>query len=154
VREWNLASSLENKGNAWEQLQALKVLTFETGVVHQAQLDQLRLWGRVAFQFVPKEGFECQVDTDHQDVHYVLNGGKLFKEPSWFSFKKKEFDFDWLVGIIAGLDRSIHDLLGPEWRLLVTHNGKLEYEGGREKTIEEMKHERREYQKERNRTGR
>lgn len=131
------------------QLEALKAASIETGILHQAQIDQLRMWGLVAFQFVPIEGVECQVDQEGHDVHYVLKGGRLFRK--WNFFHKEKCDFNWLVGVIAALDGSVKDLLGPHWRLLITHNGKLEYEGPREKTPEQMKHERDEYRRERNR---
>jgi|SRR6185312_3143721 len=145
-----MASSLEEK-DPWEQLQGLKALTFETGSVHQAQVDQIRLWGRVAFQFIPKDGYEVKIDTENQEVHYVLKGGKLFEKWNWFRTQSNRRDFQWLVGIIAGLDRSIHSLLGDDWRMTVTHNGNLEYDGPRLKTREQMKYERDEYRKQRNR---
>lgn len=145
-----MASSLEEK-DPWGQLQALKAMTHDTGVIHQAQIDQLRLWGRVAFQLVPKEGFEMQVDPEGQEVHYVLKGGKLFQKKSWFTLRVNKCDFQWLVGVIAALDSSVHDLMGEDWRVLITHNGKLEYEGARVKTREQMKYEREQYRKERNR---
>ena len=148
-----MASSLEDKG-IWSQLQALKALYFETDTIHEAQIEQLKMWGRLIFQFVPKEGYECVIDMDNRDVKYVLKGGKLFEKKSWFRFKKNTCDFKWLVNAIAVLDQGIHDLLGDDWRLLIEHNGKLEYEGVRPKTREQMTYEREQYRKQRNRESR
>jgi hypothetical protein len=145
-----LASSLEDK-EPWNQLQSLKALTFQTGTLHQAQIDQLRLWGRVSFPYVPKEGYECHIDIDNQEVNYVLKGGKLFKKyHSWFTKQADRHDFKWLVNVIALLDHSIHELLGDEWRTLITHNGKVEYEGQRLKTREQIEYDREQYRKEQN----
>lgn len=143
-----MASSLVDD-NTLKQIRDLRTLTIETGVVTEVQADHLRLWGRVAFQFVPKEGMQCHIDQENYEVHYKLKGGRLFRK--WNFFHKDKCDFNWLVGVIAALDGSVHDLLGPHWRLLITHNDKLEYEGQREKSLEMIKHEREQYRQRRNR---
>lgn len=145
-----MASNLEEKG-IWEQLKALKALYSQTDILHEAQVEQVKLWGRLVFQYVSKEGYECNIDIDNQKVKYVLKGGKLFEKKSWFRLRKNVCDFKWLVSAIAALDEAIHELLGDTWRLIIEHNGKIEYEGVRLKTSEQMKYEREQYRKQRNR---
>jgi len=134
-------ANLEEK-DPWSQLMALKALTFQTGVMHQAQIDQLRLWGRVAFQFIPREGFECHISSADHSVCYVLKDGELYDKK-----KGATHNFKWLVKIIAGLDRSIHDLLGEEWQLKIKHNGRLEYTGPRLTTRSKKVRQLRNYRK-------
>lgn len=134
-------SSLESK-DPWGQLMQLKAITFQTGVMHQAQIDQLRLWGRVAFQYVPRENFACHISSSDRTVSYVLTGGKLYDKS-----RGADHNFKWLVNVIAGLDRSIHDLLGEEWQLLINFKGKNEYTGQRLSTADAKVAARREYRR-------
>lgn len=117
-----MPSSLTQKDDLWSKLRALRTYTVEMGFLHQSQIDQLKLWGRLAFQQIPPVGVEIAVDFALRDVKYTLKGGKL------------DSDIKRQATLVAGLDRSIAEMLGDEWRLLIDLDGKNIYTGQRRVT--------------------
>lgn len=121
-----MASSLTND---WQdQLVALRGLTALMGVLHEAQVLQLKLWGAVAFAHVPKGKWEVRVDMDARTVTYVLPRRK--RAPAQ------------LPKLVAALDRSVHWLLGDEWALHITENNQAVYQGQRQVAEEKTDAER------------
>lgn len=114
----------------WTRLQVLRETTSMVGVVHEAQIEQLKLWGRLAFQHVPKGNIEILVNADKKSVTYKLSAGKL-------DVVKTQ------AMLVAGLDRSVHALLGNDWHLDIDFKNKKVYEGLVVKTEAEIKDERR-----------
>lgn len=104
---------------AEKQLLALRALTGSTGVVHEAQLLQLKNWGAIAFAFVGK-AWEARVSVETKTVTYHLTTKK--KAPSD------------LPHYVAALDHSIHWLFGDDWRLVVKANKKQIYRGAAKKS--------------------
>jgi hypothetical protein len=113
----------------WDRLMSLREHTASHGVLVDAQLEQLKLWGCLAFQHVPRTGIEIRVNFEEHTVLYVLQGGRLAR-------------LNVQANLVAGLDRSIHALLGDEWKLLIDHDGERVYEG-RAKSRAEILNERR-----------
>ncbi len=100
----------------WTRLIALREYTARHGVLVEAQLEQLKLWAALAFQQVARKDIEIRVDFENRLVVYALTGGKLAP------LKTQAM-------LVAGLDRSVHALLGDEWKLAIEHGGKRIYEG-------------------------
>lgn len=107
---------MSSSNDLWARLIALQSYTAQHGVLVEAQLEQLKLWGALAFQDVPRKDIEIRVDFNSRLVLYVLMGGKLA------SLKTQAM-------LVAGLDRSVHALLGDDWKLAIEHGGKRIYEG-------------------------
>jgi hypothetical protein len=107
----------------WEkQLMDLRALTATTGVVHEAQLFQITNWGAIAFGFTK---WTANVDIETQTVIFDLEKKKHPKT---------------LAKFVAGLDRSIHWLFGPEWGLRVKEGTRVLYEGQRKrKSVNEQR---------------
>lgn len=106
----------------------LRGLTATTGAIHEAQLLQLRYWGGLAFT----GEWSADVDAKGKTVTYVLA-------------KTPRKDLKRLARVVAGLDRSVHWLLGPEWGLNVKakDTGNLLYAGQRKKVdVDEQRKQR------------
>lgn len=100
----------------WEdQLMVLRGLLASTGALHEAQVMQLKMWGGVAFG---AGGWEINVDVDRRVLAYKL--------------KRVPRNLKQTAKLVAGLDRSVHWLLGPEWCLHVLVGKKPLYTGQRE----------------------
>jgi hypothetical protein len=102
-----------------EEMAMLKALTATTGVVHEAQKLQLRMWGAIAFGHTT---WEADIDVGGKTVIYKLKKAKQPKQ---------------LVHYIAALDRSIHWLFGDDWGLRVKEGTKALYEGARKTNVNE-----------------
>ena len=102
----------------WEQqLASLRGVTASTGIVHDAQIFQLKMYGATAFLHVGKGNWEAQVDIDTKTIVYKLKfKGKHPKE---------------LPALVAAIDRSIHWLLGDDWAVNIKQNKKIIYRGAR-----------------------
>ena len=138
-----MASSLEGKETTtWDILMSLKAVTFTTGVLHEVQIDQLRLWGQLALGHAGE--FKCKVDTEEKTISYGLVTKKK-------TLTDKKHSFKWLAKAVALLDQSIHQVLGDDWKLSIIHNKKVAYEGKRLKSTEEKLDERRKYRAKRTR---
>jgi hypothetical protein len=100
------------------QLGVLRGLTSATGALHDAQVLQLRMWGALAFNDVVSAGgsWEAAVDVLDKEITYTLKDVPK-RRPSY------------APSLIAALDRSIHFLLGDDWRLIIKENRKLIYKG-------------------------
>lgn len=112
-----------------EQLMVLRGLTASTGALHEAQKTQLQYWGALTFG---RTGWEVHVDMERREVLYKVAQVKTSPR----AVKQ-------LAVLVAGLDRSVHWLLGPEWALRVHEGKKVVYAGAREVAPGEQVHERR-----------
>ena len=121
---------MTSKTQNWEeQLLTLRALTATTGVIHEAQVLQLKMWGGVAFAAYGK--WEANLDGDSKTVTYTLT-------------RKKPLPKKNAAPAIAALDRSIHWLLGDDWGLKVKQSSKLIYDGPRVSTnVNEKRKQRR-----------
>lgn len=106
----------------WEQLFALRGLTSTVGALHEAQMVQLRCWPLVVAPH--STSHETHVDLEKKEVDFHLKVGK--KRPP-VDFKTR----------LQALDRSVKDMLGPEWRTRVLANEKQIFHG--RPKIEELK---------------
>lgn len=95
----------------------LRALTLELGIIHEAQADQLKLWGPLAFPHardieisvsLPYLGTNGEI-VDQNRVEYRMLAAK--RPPA--DLKKR----------IAGLDRSVAALLGEHFELTCKING-------------------------------
>jgi len=88
----------------WEQLDQLRLLTDRMGVLHEAQVKQLKIWPRVIFQSSKKS--ECSVDIDKKGVVFDIwqNSGKKNEEKSASEILdqhvKRLFGDSWSVKIV------------------------------------------------------
>jgi hypothetical protein len=106
----------------WNQLLELKALTADTGTIHQAQIDQLSLWGWLAFPHT--NSFDVAVglpylnksETEAVEFYRIEYRVKATKRPP------KNFK-----SLLEGLDRSIKSLLGNHFETVVTVNGTTIY---------------------------
>lgn len=99
---------------SWEaQLTALKGMTAGTGVLHEAQMLQLKTWGGLAFSGMGK--WEANIDVDGKRVSYDIQSKKKIPKN--------------LPGLIAALHRSVKWLLGDSWELEVSQGPNLLYDG-------------------------
>ena len=104
---------------SWEQqLLSLRVLTSQTGALHEAQVLQLKMWGGIAFHHLKAGQWEAAADIPAKTLTYKLQNGK---KPAKMVFART----------VAILDQSIHWLLGDDWMLTVEENGNLIYQGQR-----------------------
>ena len=120
----------------WGQLEALREYTAIHGILVGAQVDQLKMWGRLVFEHIPKSGVEIQVDFEGKFVTYLLKGGKL----SAITKQAK---------LVAGLDNSVHAMLGANWQLAIYHNDEIIYLGPSQ-SDQELTDERRKIRQARN----
>jgi hypothetical protein len=99
-REEKLQSSIQAEASPEEQLMVLRGLTQTTEVVHDAQIFQLKNWGRLAFDdFMTRLEFE--VDPEQKFVEYRGKiKGKLPKRAT------RRFE---------AVKRSVKWLFGDEW---------------------------------------
>lgn len=101
-----------------QQLMMLRGMTATTGVIHEAQLLQLKYYGAVAFDHLGKGHWRAEVNIEDKMVSYHVEKKQHPKElPMW----------------IAGIDRSVHWLLGPEWSMRVVEGDRVIYQGQRVK---------------------
>jgi hypothetical protein len=101
--------------NAWEQLMLLKELTKTTGVLHEAQVLQLKMWPYVAFQKLDK--YEIAIDLDKKSVWYKMTSGSLPGDE-----KTKG---------AASLKKNVKALLGDDWEVIVSWTESRKYNGRR-----------------------
>jgi|SRR5579859_2221727 len=121
----------QSNEQAWDaQLVTLRSVTDTTGVIHEAQLQQLRFWGGIAFH---GQKWRADIDVEGRKVTYTLD--------------KKTKDRN-LPNVVAALDRSVHWLFGETWQLVVVEAGSTIY-AGQFMTMQEYTQEARKYRKQR-----
>lgn len=98
----------------WDQMRSLRTFTEGQELIADAQSNQLKHWGPLALQHV--ESIEIQVKlTD--PPHVEFRGVGVTQEiPANFQ------------AILAGLDRSVKDLLGRHWATRVLVDGAVIFE--------------------------
>jgi hypothetical protein len=88
------------------QLMVLKAATKTTGIVHEAQIFQLRMWGRLCLQHV--EPPTVQVLPLDREV--------IYRSPATLKGKVAKKTID---ARLTALNDSVKWLLGDDWSLLV-----------------------------------
>jgi hypothetical protein len=99
----------------WDQLKALREITETTGVVHDAQIYQLKHWGPIALQHVRE--IEIALKLEEPPVCEFRAIGVTMAVPENFN------------QILEGLDRSVKSLLGRHWATRVLVDGEAIFEG-------------------------
>lgn len=113
-----------------KQLMLLRALTSTTGIIHEAQITLIKNWGAVAFAFVGTN-WEAQIFIcDGEECKHTSCGDRTV---TYHLTTKKKAPKD-LPQYVAALDRSIHWLLGDDWRLVVKANKKQIYRGAAKKS--------------------
>ncbi len=105
----------QGQGSPEKQLMTMRAVTAITGVLHEAQLLQLRMWGAIAFAHTT---WEADIDVESKTVTYTVEK------------KKRPIN---LAHLVASLDMSVHWMLGDNWGLRVKEGTKTLYEGARKK---------------------
>jgi hypothetical protein len=112
-------SDIEDK-DMWDQLMALRAITQTTGILHEAQIIQLRYWPRIA---IP-HSISCEVAYFQKEIN---EEGEVTQVPTIefrpvLSKAKPPKD---LKKRLAGLNRSVKDLLGPNFTVKVKLGKKI-----------------------------
>ncbi len=116
----SIKSTVKRPDDTWEQLMVLRAATATTGVLHEAQVMQMRRWGPLAFQHADEIEFAVGIYDDEKTkvktrlVEYRVKATK----PAAKNMPK----------LMAGLCRSVKALLGPEFTVVVKVNGKAIFE--------------------------
>lgn len=97
----------------WDQLLALKALTFDTGTFHEAQAFQLKMWSRLMFPHADEA------------VTKVATGTRWLVE---FNVKGSEDMVLPAENLLRGLSESVKDLLGGYFTVKVVFNGTAIFE--------------------------
>lgn len=98
-----------------EQLLVLRGLTETTGALHEAQVFNLKMWGRLAAPHA--KSVELAIEMDEKIVEFRLIEAK--KAPKN------------LKDLLGGLDRSVKFLLGDKWKVVVVKGDKILFTGDR-----------------------
>jgi hypothetical protein len=116
-----------NENNTiWEQLKALRTVTENTGVVHEAQVYQLKFWGNLTLQHV-KHVEVALIPEVFSDEDALLLG-----QPPCVEVRGTEVNaepHEQFNEILDGLDRSVKSLLGRHWKTRVLVDGEVIFEG-------------------------
>src|ERR1700690_341131 len=88
--------------NVWRDLLELKALTENTGAIHELQVYQLKMLAR----FACEGSTEIKINTEGHRATFCIN---VETKPT--------------LHMLNGLDRSLKDLLGNYWSLIVENNG-------------------------------
>lgn len=122
--------SEEEIPEARKQLLALRAVTQNTGALHEGQVVQLKYWPRIAIPhstaceiaYFQKERNEAGVVTRHPVIEFRMTLGKS-KPPK--NLKSR----------LAGLSRSVKDLLGPDFGVRVKVGAKVIYQSKGKKLV-------------------
>jgi hypothetical protein len=98
----------------WDQLKALRE-TMPDGVIHEAQVYQLKQWGPLALQHVEEIEIAVKLE-DPQTVEFRAKGVTMAVPENF-------------PQILEGLDRSVKSLLGRHWATKVLVDGAVIFEG-------------------------
>lgn len=90
--------------SVWEQLGQLKLLTMRLGVLHEAQIKQLKIWPRVFFQNSNKSQFS--VDIEKKSI--VFDVWQNSSKDNALEKKAPEI-----------LDQNTKELLGDDWSVRI-----------------------------------
>ena len=107
----------------WDQLISLKRVTGAVGVLHESQRQQLTYWPYVAAPHA--ETVETHCNLNEKEVVFNL------------TIKKKKAPKDFQARL-EGLYRSVQDMLGEDWLVLVNRNGKEIFHGKRRKERKDL----------------
>lgn len=90
--------------SVWEQLGQLKLLTMRLGVLHEAQIKQLKIWPRVFFQNSNKSQFSVDIEKKSIVFDVWQNSSKEN------ALEKKAPEI---------LDQNTKELLGDDWSVRI-----------------------------------
>ena len=107
--------NLKEVKDIWDQLKLLREITESTGVIHDAQVYQLKHWGPLALQHVKE--IEIAVKLEDPPCVEFRALGVTMAVPENFN------------EILQGLDRSVKSLLGRHWKTRVLVDGEAIFEG-------------------------
>lgn len=118
-----MSRSSIQEGDRWEQLMVLRAMTETTGVLHEAQILQLRYWPLAAFPHVSSVTIAYDTGRNHdgEDSGKRVMEFRVKVDPKKRAPKniKKRFEV---------LDQSVKDLLGPTWTVRVKAGNKKLFE--------------------------
>jgi hypothetical protein len=100
-------SDIEIPGSNWDQLMALRQMSL-MGILHEAQIQQLKYWPRVVFSHSTASEFIFNPEGKTIEFHLEAKGRAPKKMAERFKF----------------FDRSVKYLLGEIYRVVVIINGK------------------------------
>ena len=109
------------KDPTWEKLLLLRDLTKRTGILHEVQVEQLKMWPLIAFEHATNSEFTWDNTTKNVCFSIKTEGA---------SPKKMNERFNWL-------DQAVKALLGPEWAIKVKINGKEKFQSSGKKILNE-----------------
>lgn len=107
----------------WDRLRALQRVTGAVGILHESQKLQLQYWPYVAAPH-----------ADNIETHCNLNGKTVVFN---LTVKKKKAPKDFQARL-EGLYRSVQDMLGEDWLVLVNKNNKEIFNGKRRKEFKDL----------------
>lgn len=102
----NVSEDLEGASSPAQKILALRALTAQTQGLHEAQVQQLRIWGRAACPVGAVVSQRVDVDNHRIFLHYVSTES--------LQDEVKDVLLIW-----------IRELLGPEWTLMVSRTRPL-----------------------------
>jgi hypothetical protein len=106
------------------QISALREFTAKFGALHEAQVLQLKIWPKLAFDYAKKHETKVNLEKRIVDVHLVAA-----KRPKNF------------VPRANGFCESVRWLLGQEWMIRIYENKSLIFTADREIAVPESKYQ-------------
>ena len=104
-----------DKLDPWGQILLLRKMTDLTGVLHEAQVQQLKIWPLLAVPNASSSEFTW--DPDMKVVEFVLR----------LNPKAPFLTADETLMRLQGLDRSVKQMLGDGWHITVSFGKKSVY---------------------------
>jgi hypothetical protein len=98
----------------WDQLMALKAMTYDTGTLHDAQVYQLKMWSALLFEGATERTINVKLGLSQWRIHFELVAPLEWKAPD--------------EALLRGLANSVKDLLGEYFSTKVTVNGTAIFE--------------------------
>jgi hypothetical protein len=96
-------SEIKEDKSIWDQLMELKATTELTGVIHELQVYQLKIWAAYSFKDSSNTTVEIQIETTPKAI--ITFKVNLIDQPS--------------LNLLNGLSRSIKSLLGDYFTFVV-----------------------------------
>ena len=102
----------------WGQVLLLKKITDMTGALHEAQVQQLKIWPLLAVPNALTSKFAW--DFDLKEIYFTVT---ISPRMRWLSEEDTMFR-------LRGLDRSVKHMLGDMWRISVSVEKRVIYKSG------------------------
>lgn len=120
--------------SVWEQLMTLRGMTESTGAIHEAQILQLKYWIRLAVPHAVKYAdMEISVPDEDGTNDKIVRYHVQLPDPQkkWLGLKVEDGAPKNFSELLQGLIRSVHDLLGPDWKVEIYNGDKILLNGPR-----------------------